>query len=96
MGFNTVAFFLNDMSGEIEPNAIEVARKLRSAMSSGMGAKMGQTMEVLPSQHADYDQIIMAGGNRVTPLCSLRNCDHTEEALLHALASRLGYRLTRK
>lgn len=95
MGFNTVAFFLNDQSDQIESDPQTIPR-LRRAMASGNGNDDRQYMTVLPSVHADGDQVVMAGGNRVTPVAVLYGCDHTEEALLKALADRLGYSLRKK
>lgn len=95
MGYNTVAFFLNDQSSEIERDPLTI-RRLKDAMACGMGNDDRQYMTVLPSVHADGQQVIMAGGNRVTSLAVLFGCDHTEEALLRGLAERLGYSLRKK
>lgn len=95
MGYNTVAFFLNDQACEIERDPRTLSR-LNQAMASGHGNTDRQYMTVLPSVHADGDQIVMAGGNRITPIAVVYGCDHTEEALLRALAQRLGYSLRKK
>jgi hypothetical protein len=95
MGFNTVAFFLNDMSDQIEGDPQTISR-LMNAMRSGRGYDGRQYMRVLPSQHADHTQVLLAGQNRITTLPIVMGWDHTEEALLRALADHLGYRLVAK
>lgn len=95
MGYNTVAFFLNDQSDQVESDPMTVPR-LRQAMRSGMGNDDRQYMTVLPSVHADGDQVIMAGGNRVTPITVFHGCDHTPEALMRALARDLGYKVVKR
>jgi DNA integrity scanning protein DisA with diadenylate cyclase activity len=93
MGNNTIAFFINDFAHEVERDSEKVIQTISHALSSGQGGEHHQIVRVLPSVHADYDQVILAGGNRITALTSLRRCPHTEEGLLHALAGRLGYAL---
>ena len=96
MGFNTVAFFLNDQFDVLDREPGWVIRELRQSLAGGRGSDDRQVMRVLPSVHADGDQIIMAGGNRITPIAVAYGCDHTEESLLEFLADRLGYSLTKK
>lgn len=95
MGFNTVAFFLNDQCDQVERDPQTLPRLMR-AMSSGSGNDDQQYMTVLPSVHADGTQIVLAGGNRITPLGIMFGRDHSEEALIRELARRLGYSLRKK
>lgn len=92
MGYNTVAFFLNDQACEVkrDPNTIG---RIERALAGGQGNTDRQYMTILPSVHADVEQVILAGGNRITQLGFVYGCDHTEEALLKALAAKLGYSL---
>jgi len=95
MGFNTVAFFLNDQSDQIEsdPNTIP---RIMDSMRGGQGNDDRQYMTVLPSVHADGDQIIMAGGNRITTIGIAHGCCHTPEALMRYLAQSLGYKIVKR
>lgn len=97
MGFNTVAFFLNDQTDALCRDPGAVAITLRNAMSSGRGAKYGPGgMRVLPSVHADYQQVVVAGGNRITLLGACHGLSHEPADILKQLADQHGYRLVRK
>lgn len=96
MGNNTVALLLNDFASEWDHYPESIAMRVKEGLAGGQGSRFGQAIELLPSCHADGDQIVMAGGNRITPIAVLRNCQHNEEALLKALADRLGYSLRKK
>lgn len=96
MGFNTVALMLNDQCHRIEEDD-RLGSVLRNAMASGTGSDHEISgLTVLPSQHADWNQIILAGGNRITALGGFRGSDHTKENLLRELAADLGYSLTKR
>lgn len=96
MGNNTVGLFLNDFAAEIE-RAPDLGGLIARQLRSGNGAEIGwQALTMLPCCHADYDQVIIAGGNRINRVALLRGCDHTAEALLHKLADHLGYSLTKR
>lgn len=95
MGFNTVAFFLNDQSDQVEKDPDTIPR-LRRALSSGSGYDGRQYMTVLPSQHADVQQIVIAGGNRITALGSMLGLSHDIEDVARYLADQCGYQLVKK
>lgn len=99
MGNNTVALFLNDCAGDLDRDGEATLRTLRECLRSGQGTDRyggpGQ-MQVLPSVHADGQQIIAAGGNRITLLGIAHGLSHEPEDILRQLASHYGFTLTKK
>lgn len=99
MGFNTVAMFLNDRANELTTRGDEVLADLRDCLAGGQGTDRwgGRAgMHVLPSVHADGQQVVVAGGNRITPLGICRDRSHDPETILRQLADQHGFRLVRK
>lgn len=94
MGYNTVAFMLNDRACELEKRD-DVGAFLCRCMRSGDGGNIGQMIEVLPSQHADTQQVIVAGGNRITRLGYCWGLSHNPEDILQQLAEQHGYKLVK-
>jgi predicted flavoprotein YhiN len=104
MGFNTAAIILNDMLREIEHDP-KIGERIYHGVSSahrdggrvaahsehgiGIGA-----IQVLPSQHADYVQIVAIGGNCIRRLGSSGKWE--PEDLLRDLADQLGYSLRKR
>lgn len=114
MGYNTAAIILNDGLDQIAKDtnigakidaAVGLAQRGRLhpiGIESGIDISAGyhvNAMQVLPSQHADIDQIIIIGGNYARSVINLRNSPHRctegelQEWLLEQLADHLGYEL---
>jgi hypothetical protein len=104
MGLNTAALILNDALHTIEKDP-EIGAKIGSgiAMAHRMGGDIAAhssngthigAIQVLPSQHADYVQIIAIGGNCIRRLGSSAKWE--PEDLLRDLAAELGYSLRKK
>lgn len=93
MGFNTAVMILNDQLHLIEQNA-DFGKDLRHAiaMAHRDGGDHGG-FAVLPSQHADYDQVVVIGGNRMRAMHAIPEVER--EKLLRALAHQYGFRLSR-
>jgi len=95
MGFNTAVMVLNDHLHRIEKDA---------AFGESLGGAISETycrrgeghygsFAVLPSQHADWDQFVVIGQNRMR---SFEDIEARErEALLKRLARDSGYRLVK-
>lgn len=99
MGNNTVALFLNDHADVLDRRGGDVLEALRHSMRSGCGTDQfggpGQ-MQILPSCHADGQQVVVAGGNRITLLGIVSDQSHDPEKVLRELADRHGFRLVTK
>lgn len=106
MGFQTVFMVLNDHIHELETDPNVGRKMLEAAMMTQRGYKpvdfsIGCGMNAgiaLPSQHADYIQVVVAGGNYARPLGyggNWQNMDN-DEAILRRLADELGYRIVKK
>lgn len=95
MGFNTVGLFLNDYAGDVG-NTADLGPKVRHILGSGCGGDPIYGVTLLPSSHADNDQLILAGGNRITRIAVFDRCGHDEEAVLAKLVDRLGYDLVKR
>lgn len=86
MGFNTAMMVLEF--------GRKVAEEVRDAYSRRPGYRGWQSeFAVLPSQHADYDQLVVIGGNTIRSIDALS--DDERVALLKRLARHAGYRLSR-
>ena len=86
MGFNTVAFLLNDYVHTLEASPKTVAWMLAHAPMLGSAREEAwlvadkhveprvhpQVLEVLPSWHADGRKFFVAGGNCITECPALR------------------------
>ena len=95
MGFNTAAILLNDCAWEIERDH-RLMGNIQTALASGRGGGVGSGVTLLPSCHADMNQIVLVGGNRIKAIGCIRGGDPDKEAVLRMLASDLGYSLRRK
>jgi len=99
MGNNTVAMFLNDRADVLVSDGQRVLRTLSMCLSGGEGTGdfggPGQ-MQVLPSHHADYIHVVMAGGNKLSSFGFVRGSRHEPEHVLRELADQHGFRLVRK
>lgn len=96
MGFNTAVMVLNDCLHEIEKDS-EFGKKLsdevRDAYSRRGNDGWHNSFSVLPSQHADWDQLVVIGQNRMR---RFEDIDAGErDALLKRLARDAGYRLAK-
>jgi hypothetical protein len=104
MGLNTAALILNDALHTIERDP-EIGQKIgmgiamahRSggdiAAHSSNGTHIG-AIQVLPSQHADYVQIVAIGGNCIRRLGTSGKWE--PEDLLRDLADQLGFTLRKR
>lgn len=96
MGFNTAVMVLNDCLHEIEKDP-EFGRKLseevREAYSRRGHDGWHNSFSVLPSQHADWDQLVVIGQNRMRRFEDIKA--EERDALLKRLARDAGYRLSR-
>lgn len=99
MGYNTVALFLNDQADICTRQGQRVLDTLIECMRSGRGTDRfggpGQ-MQVLPSCHADGQQVIVAGGNRITSLGVVHGLSHEPGDVLRQIAAQHGFALVRK
>ena len=97
MGLNTAIVVLNDMLHDIEKDAgfgKKVADEVREAYSRRPGYRGWQnSFAVLPSQHADYDQLVVIGGNMIRRFEDIKADER--DALLKRLARDAGYRLSK-
>lgn len=96
MGFNTAAIIRNDYLHEIGSDT-EIGQKIRSlVLSNGRDQDYGYIsgITVLPSEHADYDQLVVIGQNRIRPFRELSKDERTK--MVRGLADLLGYNLRKK
>jgi hypothetical protein len=97
MGFNTAIVVLNDMLHDIEKDAgfgKKVADEVREAYSRRPGYRGWQnSFAVLPSQHADSNQLVVVGGNMIRPLEQLKPDE--AERILRDMAFSLGLRVSK-
>ena len=95
MGFNTALVVLNDMLHDIEQDPFfgrKVAEAVRSVHRPG-DKNWDNSFTVLPSQHADYNQLVVVGGNMIQRFEDIKA--EERDALLKRLARNAGYRLSR-
>lgn len=95
MGFNTAMVILNDHLNEIERDPF-FGRKVSKAVRDVYGTRernWDNSFTVLPSEHADWDQLVVIGGNTIRRLDELP--DDERLSLLRRLARASGYRLSR-
>lgn len=68
MGFNTAVMVLNDQMDQIE-NDPQFSKKLCNAIREKYGKPDNDlycgSFSVLASQHADWDQLVIVGGNTI-------------------------------
>jgi hypothetical protein len=95
MGFNTAVMILNDHLNSIEKDA-EFGERLGGAISETFGRRGNGHyggFSVLPSQHADWDQMVVIGQNRIRRFEDIEPAER--DALLRRLARDAGYRLSK-
>lgn len=95
MGFNTAVIVRNDFLHEIKKDPA-FGEKLYGAIISQDREYHGQAFDVLPSQHADFMQIVAIGGNTIRSLGYGGPWSSDDEAILKVLASSMGYRLVKR
>lgn len=93
MGFNTAIIVRNDFLHEIKDDPDFGQKVYGATIGNGRGPYHGQSFDVLPSQHADYTQIVAIGGNTIWRFGSRPETDEKE---LRYLADVMGFRLVRK
>jgi len=93
MGLNTAVMILNDHLHLIERNG-EFGKDLYHAIATAHrdGGDHGG-FAVLPSQHADYDQVVVIGGNRMRAMHAIP--EDEREKLLRGLARQYGFRISK-
>jgi hypothetical protein len=92
MGLNTAVVVLNDHLSFIETDEFFGAKVAEAVRDVHRDGGHHNSFAVLPSGHADYDQVVVIGGNRI------RRFDQCEDAeqILRRLADSLGFSLRRK
>lgn len=99
MGMNTAMIIRNDFLHEIEEDA-EFGKKVSSAIRYAGYPNPpyhGQAFDVLPSQHADYAQVVVISGNTIRHLGGYTGTSKsTDEKILRNLADSMGYSLRKK
>jgi hypothetical protein len=96
MGFNTAMVVLNDHLSAIE-NDPHFGRRVSEAVRDVYGRRQPNwdtSFTVLPSEHADFDQLVVVGGNSIRRMTDLPQAE--AENLLRDLAWQLGFTLRRK
>jgi len=104
MGFNTAILIINDGLGDIERNPQQFVNGITEHLHRGGSFAVGShcnPVEVVPSEHADFTQLISVGGNMAVKVLSTYGAldHHTEDGqvkLLKKWADKLGYRIVRK
>lgn len=98
MGFNTAVVILNDHLHDIEKDPLfgkKLADEQREAYSRRPGYRGWQnSFAVLPSEHADTDQLVVVGGNTIRRAKDLTPED--AERILRQLAFDLGFKVSRQ
>lgn len=95
MGLNTAVIILNDRISFIAERP-DFGKQLHDAMATTYGRPRDRHyyngFDVLPAQHADYNQFVVIGQNRIRRFDDIEQ----EEAvyLLRELAFRLGVKIT--
>ena len=95
MGFNTAVMILNDRLHEIEKDP-EFGDRLAGAISETYGRRGDGHyggFSVLPSQHADWNQMVVIGQNQIRRFEDIEPAER--EVLLKRLARDAGYRLSK-
>lgn len=94
MGFMTVVVVSNDYHTEIEEQPGRFIDTLLRSLRTGEGAQLSG-IRILPSQHADYTQLIGVGGNCSTVLDTVHGGRHSRREdqveLLKQWADHLGF-----
>jgi hypothetical protein len=83
MGYNTVAFLLNDFMGTLKDSPNTIVKILSHPRMSkqdrivdwtveGERPVHSQALEVLPTFHADEQKFFVAGGNCITELTAIK------------------------
>ena len=96
MGNNVVVLIHTDELSEIE-NSNSFGRRLADAIRYNQDTVLGFNTQVLPYEHADATQVVLAGQNMLTRLdvssygFSARGDARDEIALLHMLAAKYGF-----
>ena len=98
MGLNTAMIIRNDFLQEIADERF--GQTLYDAVcNAGMASPPyhGQAFDVLPSQHADYVQVVVICGNTIRRLGTYAGTYRSsDEEVLRHLADGMGFRLVRK
>ena len=96
MGFNTAVVILNDCLHEIEEDpefGRKVSDEVRTTYSRHGRYGGHNSFSVLPSQHADWDQMVVIGQNRIRRFEDIEPDER--DALLKRLGRDAGYRLSK-
>ena len=108
MGYNTALMVCNDGLSQLERDADAGKKIARGVLAAGQATvnyiaigNHANPVSILPSQHADVDQLVIVGGNTIRHVHSfyrLIGCSSRplEEDVLSALAEELGYTLRKK
>lgn len=99
MGFNTAMIVRNDFLNDVERDANFGERVADAIRYAGYPNPPyhGQTFDVLPPQHADYNQIVKIGGNSISRFGAYAGVwDSSDVEVLKNLADSMGYRLVKK
>lgn len=98
MGYNTAVVILNDHLSDIEKDPAfgkKLSDEQREAFSRRPGYRGWQnSFAVLPSEHADTDQLVVVGGNMIRRAKDLKPAE--AERILRELAFDLGFNVSRK
>lgn len=98
MGMNTAMIVRNDFLNEIEKDAEFGKRVAEAIRCAGYPNPPyhGQSFDVLPSVHADYQQVVAIGGNSINAMGIGGDWTAENESILRTLADRMGFRLVKK
>ena len=108
MGYNTAAIILNDGMDQLKKDP-EAGTKIyngilqahREAQTISLGNHCNPMM-VLPSQHADFTQLVAVGGNYIRPVRNIYNIPYEkddvifQELVLERLAHELGFNIAKR
>ena len=110
MGFNTALMICNDGMDELrrDPLAAEKLHQgilLAGRQRDGWGFSVSignhcNPVSILPSEHADYAQLVIVGGNSIRRIATLGGSrarfDWDAEGVFATLADQLGYNVSKK
>lgn len=94
MGLNTAVVILNDRLHDLEGDPAFAQQIAESIRANGRDRGLQNGYGVLPSVHADHDQVVVVGGNTIKDFSEL--ADGQAERMLRRLAEERGFRLVRR
>lgn len=98
MGYNTAVLVLNDYLSDIETDQAFGAKVAEATIQAHARMErvniLGTGVQVLPSEHADWTQIVLIGQNRIRRAATANG--GSEEDVLREWAWQLGYDLRKR